>query len=89
MNSKYAWIDYAKAMGIVLVVYGHVARGLVNAKMPVNVDFFSLVDNIIYSFHMPLFFFLSGVLFLDSLGRRGGVGLVLSKCDSVIYPYLV
>ncbi|MDB4201501.1 hypothetical protein N9763_00715 [Polaribacter sp.] len=36
------WIDQAKGFGIILVVYGH------------N---FPSIEDYIYSFHMPLFFF--------------------------------
>lgn len=42
------WLDYAKAIGMVLVVYGHASGG----------DFFK---DWLYSFHMPLFFFLAGI----------------------------
>jgi len=57
--NHYDWVDYAKGIGIILVVYGHVARGIFSAGMIVNEKIFRLVDSVIYSFHMPLFFFLS------------------------------
>jgi len=50
VSQRYLWIDYAKVIGIFLVVFGHTAipRYLYDA---------------IYGFHMPLFFFISGYLF--------------------------
>ena len=48
------WIDHARAIGICLVVLGHTA-GLPEFAM-----------QLIYSFHMPLFFFISGYLLKDS-----------------------
>jgi fucose 4-O-acetylase-like acetyltransferase len=48
-----------------------------------------MVDSVIYSFHMPLFFFLSGLLFIASLTRRGSVGLMYSKVETIAYPYLI
>jgi len=57
------WVEYAKAIGIVLVVYGHSARGAQAAGLFANEHLFAVVDSIIYSFHMPLFFFLSGLFF--------------------------
>ena len=84
-----AWVDYAKAIGIVLVVYGHVARGLYNAGIPMNVPLYERVDSIVYSFHMPLFFFLSGIFFLHSLHRRGSLALVANKVDTILYPYIL
>ncbi len=83
------WVDYAKAIGIVLVVYGHVARGLFNAGIPMDVPLYERVDSIIYSFHMPLFFFLSGIFFLHSLHRRGSVALAANKMDTILYPYIL
>ena len=56
MQERQVWVDYAKAIGIVLVVYGHVARGLHNAGLLVDEGLFTLVDSVVYSFHMPLVF---------------------------------
>lgn len=83
------WIDYVKAIGIALVVYGHVARGLFNARIPMDESTHKLIDSIIYSFHMPLFFFLSGLLFRESLLKRGQPGLIANKIDSLVYPYIL
>lgn len=83
------WADCAKGVGILLVVYGHVARGLSNAGLPVPAPFFALADSIIYSFHMPLFFFLAGLFFLDSLQRRGTWGTLSGKIDAILYPYVI
>lgn len=89
MQERNAWVDYAKAIGIILVVYGHVARGVFNAGLPMDEDNYLLVDSIIYSFHMPLFFFLSGLFFYDSLMKRGKAGLIVNKVDTVVYPFIV
>lgn len=48
-NSWYPWADGLKALGIILVVFGH--QPLTGA-----------VHGIIYAFHMPLFFMVSGFL---------------------------
>jgi fucose 4-O-acetylase-like acetyltransferase len=88
-STKYEWVNYAKGIGIILVVYGHVARGVFNAGMTEDEKFFRLVDAVIYSFHMPLFFFLSGLFFVSSLSKRGGKGLVVSKLGTIVYPYII
>lgn len=49
MQNRIEWIDAAKGMGIFLVVLGH-------ALQPGG-----LAPTVIWSFHMPLFFFLSGL----------------------------
>ena len=83
------WVDYAKGLGIILVVYAHVVRGLVSAGFDVPSVLSLVVDSIVYSFHMPLFFFLSGLFFIDSLNRRSLGGMLFSKIDTIIYPYIV
>ena len=83
------WIDYTKALGIMLVVYGHVSRGLRDADLLAFTPAFTLADSVIYSFHMPLFFFLSGWFFLRSLDKRGTTGLIFSKLNTVLYPFVL
>ncbi|QDD91537.1 acyltransferase family protein [Pseudomonas oryzihabitans] len=89
MNTRNLWVDYAKAIGIVLVVYGHVVRGLLNAGILQDAEFHGLVDSVIYTFHMPLFFFLSGLFFYSSFIKRGTGGLLVNKIDTIVYPFLV
>lgn len=83
------WVDYAKAIGIVLVVYGHVARGIFNAGLGVDQSIYRQIDSVIYTFHMPLFFFLSGVFLLGSMAKRGSMSLLRTKVDTILYPYVV
>ncbi len=86
-TEKTAWVDYAKGIGIILVVYGHVIRGLENSG--ISVPYFHELDTIVYSFHMPLFFFISGMFVQQSLDNRGSKGVVLSKIDTLVYPYII
>lgn len=44
-----------KGIGIILVVFGHVNRGLYSAGIQLPGSFYQLTDSVIYSFHMPLF----------------------------------
>ncbi len=83
------WIDYAKAIGITLVVYGHVARGLVKSGLLADSVEFRYIDSIIYTFHMPLFFFLSGLFLLASFQSKGFGRSLGSKVDTIIYPYII
>lgn len=65
MHDRESWVDYAKGIGIILVVYGHVARGLFNSGISVPLNLYHLLDSIVNTFHMPLFFFLSGLFFIN------------------------
>lgn len=56
MSTRTEWVDYAKAIGIILVVFGHVNRGIYDAGFGLPESIHSVVDSVIYSFHMPLFF---------------------------------
>lgn len=89
LETRSSWVDYAKAIGIILVVYGHVARGLYNAGINIPRKFYELTDSIVYSFHMPLFFFLSGFFFYKSFKKRGGIKLIGGKIDVIFYPYII
>lgn len=89
MSERQTWPDLAKGVGILLVVYGHVARGLVKAGILPAEGWPQLVDSWIYSFHMPLFFFLAGLFFLDSLGRQKPAAFVGGRIDALVYPYVI
>ena len=60
-KKRILWIDYAKAFAMFFVVIGHVNSG-------------NYLTNWIYSFHMPLFFFLSGITLK---AYRGGGNITL------------
>jgi len=87
-NDRLNWIDYSKGIGIILVVYGHVLRGLHNA-IPMSESFFTNSDNFIYSFHMPLFFILSGFFFFQSFLKRGMFSFMKNKLETIAYPFIV
>jgi fucose 4-O-acetylase-like acetyltransferase len=89
VRARNLWVDYARAIGIILVVYGHVERGLFQAGLNINQGIYELTDSVIYSFHMPLFFFLSGLFFLASMAKRDSNSLLRNKVDLILYPYVV
>ncbi len=89
MGNRESWVDYAKAIGIILVVYGHVARGLYKGGIDFSASLYQLSDSVVYSFHMPLFFFLSGLFFYKSFSKKGASKLIFSKIDTVFYPYVI
>lgn len=62
-STHYAWVDYAKGIGIILVVYGHVARGVFNAGITEDEKLFRLVDAVIYSLSYALVFFYIRLVF--------------------------
>lgn len=83
------WVDAAKGIGIVLVVYGHLLASSFRAAIAVPARFCELSDSVLYSFHMPLFFFLAGLFVERSYSRRGARAFIGEKLRYLGYPYLV
>lgn len=84
--SRSDWADVARGIGIILVVFEHAARGIVSAGLAPYSDAFKLQDAAIYSFHMPLFFFLSGCFFSRGAGL---VEFARSRALVLVYPYFL
>jgi len=82
-------IDSAKGVGIILVVFGHAWRGAWGANLLPNGDMFNLVDSAIYAFHMPLFFFLSGLLFLETLQKHNTSKLLKGRLTRLLWPMVL
>jgi fucose 4-O-acetylase-like acetyltransferase len=81
-------VDLVKGLAIILVVYGHTAQGTVHRGWWTGPGMvFS--ENFIYSFHMPAFFFVSGLFVLGSIHRRGTANYTLEKLKTILYPYLL
>ena len=87
-STRVMWVDTAKGFGIVLVVFGHAMRGLVSANLMTWTPAARFVDAWIYAFHMPLFFFLSG-LFLFRSAIKAWPAFVWDKLRTIAYPYFV
>lgn len=86
-KSRVSWVDTAKGLAIVLVVYGHALEGTY-ADMSFNSISYNLQHSLIYSFHMPLFFILSGY-FVHSWLKREIKLAVKQKATSLLIPYII
>ncbi|MFK8058749.1 MAG: acyltransferase family protein [Polaribacter sp.] len=64
------WVDSVKGFGIILVVYGH--------NYPV-------LEGYIYNFHMPLFFFLSGLFHPNKVD----VKTIKKRAKQILAPYFL
>lgn len=71
LSSRIGWIDTAKGIGLLCVILGHLS--------------IPLVDTVVYFFHMPLFFFLSGFVF--SGGKYDFSTFLKKKVRSLVIPY--
>jgi fucose 4-O-acetylase-like acetyltransferase len=81
-------VDIVKGIAIILVAYGHTSQGMIHRGWwggPGAV--FS--DLFVYSFHMPAFFFVSGLFVMNSLAKRGGKVFAIDKLKTILYPYFL
>lgn len=72
-SNRIEWIDLCKAIGIFLVVFAHVDTTVVSSVY-------------IFGFHMPLFFFLSGVVF--NYEKYTVKSFIKSRFNGLIIPYV-
>jgi fucose 4-O-acetylase-like acetyltransferase len=89
MTQRTGWVDYAKGIGIILVVYAHLLSSGYHAGLEIGESFFLLSDSLVYSFHMPLFFFLAGLFAGQSYLKRGAKRFFFDKVRILAYPYLI
>ncbi|MFC6998652.1 acyltransferase family protein [Rufibacter roseus] len=73
-NERFLWVDYAKAIGIFLVVLAHT-------------PLWTPAQNFIYVFHMPLFFFISGYLF-SHRKHVTYLAFIKRRTKQLLVPYL-
>lgn len=74
-SRRIVYIDIAKGLGILLVVLGHSDLALVSPYL----------HQLVYSFHVPLFFFLSGYFFEAKAAFRVFAN---KRFRSILQPYL-
>src|SRR3954463_11663954 len=80
-------IDIVKGIAIILVVYGHVMQGMAHRNL-MYLPFHIFSDTFIYSFHMPAFFFASG-LFAKLNANTSSTVLIQKKAEQLLWPYLL
>ncbi len=84
-ENRIDWIDISKGIGIILVVLGHTIVPQIRGESRAA-EFLWIF---IYSFHMPLFFFLSGYLFEMGIEKyTNKKHFFLSKARKLLLPYL-
>lgn len=74
-SERIHWIDIARGIGIIFVIYAHVLG---------SYDF----RHLIYAFHMPLFFFLSGVVY-NADKYISFVSFLNKNFKHILIPYFI
>lgn len=74
-EKRLAYIDFAKAIGMMFIMWGHIRLS-------------GWSNSFVYAFHIPLFFFLSGMVF--SKDRYPSIKIFVNKkIKSLIIPYAI
>ena len=87
-NRRSNIVDIVKGLAISLMTYGHTAQGLNNRGWWGGPGYL-FSNGFIYSFHMPAFFFVSGLFVMSSLRRRGVQSFTVEKLKTILYPYFL
>lgn len=78
------YMDNIRGIAIVLVVWGHIIQTMI---CPNNFDA-NIVFRVIYSFHMPLFMFISGVLVYNP-NRKIDEKWLWKKVKTLVIPFII
>ena len=86
-------VDAVKGIAIILMALGHTEQGALHRQlwtaMPNVVRGVTFSNDFIYTFHMPAFFFVSGLFLAGSVERRGKWPFILERARTLLYPYIL
>lgn len=87
MDIRIKWVDRWRGILILLVVMGHVVGELFHYASANSLNKYDLWHRVIYSFHMPAFFFLAGLLWsTDNLNIST---YIKKKFKRLMIPYFI
>ena len=75
---RYVFVDILRGIAILLIVYGHITPG----ALPFLSDYVS-------TFHIPLFFFVSGLLYNETKYSSNFRGFVAERAKGLLLPFVV
>jgi fucose 4-O-acetylase-like acetyltransferase len=82
-------IDAVRGMAISLVALGHTNQGMTHRGWWGASNVGTRLDITIYAFHMPAFFFVSGIFIFASAQKRGPGRFTIERVRTLIYPYVL
>ena len=84
-TNRLDYISWIQFVGVISVIFGHSMNSIDVPLWLVN------IKGWVYTYHMPLFFFVSAYLFsyLGGFERRGYKGTFKSKFERLLVPYII
>lgn len=86
--ARLVWLDVARGIGIILVVIGHALGGIIDSALWIGQIELRQAFFVIYTFHMPLFFMLSGALVAGRV-ERDRSNFAKSLFGDLVWPYFL
>lgn len=86
--SRSLLVDVVRGLAISLVALGHTDQGVEHRHWWGTSAVGMELERFIYSFHMPAFFFVSGIFLVQSVNKRGPVKFINTKVSQMIYPWI-
>ena len=86
IRQRVVWLDYAKAIGIFFVVWGHMCK-----RVSYSLELGNVIERFIYAFHMPLFFMLSGIVMGYQLPEKEEINIsteIKKYAKRLLVPYV-
>lgn len=77
-QNHYVFVDILKGIAILLIVYGHIIPGCI-----------PFLTKYVSTFHIPLFFFVSGLLFNETKYQHNFVGFLRGRTRGLALPFLM
>lgn len=89
-TKRQSWVDFARGVAIILVLYRHVFEGIKSAGISTgHYMFLEHINIMLFSFRMPLFFIVSGIFLSASFAKRGLFRYIEVKARTILFPYFL
>jgi peptidoglycan/LPS O-acetylase OafA/YrhL len=87
-QGRLQWVDYARGIAIMLVVYRHVVIGAKRSGFEISSLMFN-IQEVFLNFRMPVFFMLSGIFIAGSLVKKSKTLVLKDRASTLLYTYLL
>ncbi len=87
-GKRMLWVDYARGIAIILVLYRHIVVGLGYSGIEIPELVFNIQETTL-NFRMPVFFILSGCFLYLSINKYSSGQVFQRKVYTLLHPYVL
>lgn len=88
-TSRSLLVDAVRGLAITLVALGHTNQGVIHRNWWGSSPLGNELNDYIYAFHMPAFFFVSGIFLKASIAKRGVGRFLRERFFNLLWPYVL